>query len=80
MARKNEKNLKAHPSTVAEFDLIMQVSSMFLSVIFDKAMFSFMFTKHDTNVTTIHQTTKAETRDSASCLKKQSCLPLGGYR
>lgn len=48
MARKNEKNFKANPSTVVEFDLIMQ-------------------------------TTKAETRDSASCLKKLSCLPLGGY-
>ncbi|PKU68574.1 Nicastrin [Dendrobium catenatum] len=49
MATKNENNFKAYPSTVAEFDLVMQ-------------------------------TTKAETRDSASCLKKQSCLPLGGYQ
>ena len=26
------------------------------------------------------QTTKAQTHDSASCLKEQSCLPLGGHR
>ncbi|KAF6144682.1 hypothetical protein GIB67_006174 [Kingdonia uniflora] len=28
----------------------------------------------------IMQTTKAGTHDSESCLKEQSCLPLGGYR
>ncbi|PKA47187.1 Nicastrin [Apostasia shenzhenica] len=27
----------------------------------------------------VMQTTKVETRDSASCLKERSCLPLGGY-
>ncbi|KAG0461015.1 hypothetical protein HPP92_021000 [Vanilla planifolia] len=27
----------------------------------------------------VMQTTKIETRNSASCLKEQSCLPLGGY-
>lgn len=48
MATQNERNYRAYPSNVAEFDLVMQ-------------------------------TTKAETRDSATCLKEQSCLPLGGY-
>uniref|UniRef100_A0A804Q238 Nicastrin n=1 Tax=Zea mays TaxID=4577 RepID=A0A804Q238_MAIZE len=27
----------------------------------------------------VMQTTKAQTHDSASCLKEQSCLPLGGH-
>ncbi|KAK8928274.1 Nicastrin [Platanthera zijinensis] len=48
MATQNEKNYKAYPSNVAEFDLVMQ-------------------------------TTKSENHDSTSCLKEQSCLPLGGY-
>jgi len=28
----------------------------------------------------VMQTTKAQTHDSASCLKERSCLPLGGHR
>lgn len=37
---------------------------------------------HSSNVAEfdlVMQTTKSETRDSTSCLKEQSCLPLGGY-
>ncbi|KAH0468003.1 hypothetical protein IEQ34_003036 [Dendrobium chrysotoxum] len=37
------------------------------------------FKAYPSTVAEFDLTTKTETRDSASCLKKQSCLPLGGY-
>ncbi|AQK91342.1 Nicastrin [Zea mays] len=38
----------------------------------------FLLSEESTN--TLQKTTKAQTHDSASCLKEQSCLPLGGHR